>query len=209
MPSGDHGHPVIAGMYDAVLWAPERLLGLSGLRRRTLTRARGRVLEIGFGTGLNTTRYPDIDELVAVEPDPAMRARAHRRLTRTSATFDWHLVDARAEALPFAAATFDTAVVCLSMCTVGDPSRATRELHRVLRGDGELLFLEHIRAANPAVRWLQHAATPAWRAVAGGCHLDRTTLATFEQHGFVVSEVSRSAGGRGSLARGVARPRRG
>ena len=118
-------------------------------RRRSalLGDARGRVVEIGAGTGLNIAHYPDgIAELVLTEPDAAMRRRLARRLQRHGRVA--RIVDAPAERLPLADASVDTVVSTLVLCTVDDPERALREIARVLRPDGQLLFIEHVRASS-------------------------------------------------------------
>lgn len=199
-------HPLLAAIYDGVMRAPETWLGIGRQRERTIAEAHGRVLELGFGTGLNLPYYPAIDELIAVEPDPHMRARAQRRIDTVAPPFAVELVAATAERLPFPDDHVDTVVVALTLCTIGDPARALTEVRRVLRADGRLLFMEHVRSANPTVRWLQHAATPIWRNLAGGCHLDRTTTSDVEAAGFAIERLWRSGDGRGSFIQGCARP---
>jgi ubiquinone/menaquinone biosynthesis C-methylase UbiE len=99
------------------------------------------------------------------------------------------IVQAPAERLPFEAQTFDTAVSLAVLCTVDDPSRALAELRRVLRPDGRLLFLEHVRSHDPrAARWQDRLERP-WGVLAGGCHPNRPTLTTIEAAGFEVTEL--------------------
>jgi ubiquinone/menaquinone biosynthesis C-methylase UbiE len=117
-------------------------------RRALLAHANGRVLEIGAGTGLNLAHYPDeLRELVLVEPEPAMRDRLTRRIRGGGRQAV--VVDAAAEALPFADASFDTVVCTLVLCTVAAPDRALAEIGRVLRPGGRMLFIEHVRAESP------------------------------------------------------------
>jgi ubiquinone/menaquinone biosynthesis C-methylase UbiE len=132
-------------IYDPFLALGERR-GMAAHRRALLAGARGRVLEVGAGTGLNLAFYPaSLDELVLTEPDAAMRARLRRRVARRRP----HATVAadRAEALPFADGSFDTVVCTLVLCTVPDPAAALAEFRRVLAPDGRLLFIEHLRAA--------------------------------------------------------------
>lgn len=197
-------HPFVSAVYDAVMLPTRRPLGRQ--RQRTLADATGRVLEIGFGTGLSLPHYPDITELVGLEPDPHMRRRAHARIRATEPSFPVDLVAGTAEDLPFPDDAFDTVAVFLTLCTVEDPRRALREARRVLTADGKLLMLEHVRSHGPAVTWMQHALTPIWRNLAGGCHLDRETVATAEQAGFHFEHLWRSRQGRGSLVQGRAHP---
>ncbi|TCJ16181.1 class I SAM-dependent methyltransferase [Rubrobacter taiwanensis] len=178
-------------LYDAALAVPERA-GLRELRREVLAGLRGRVLELGVGTGLNFPLYPpELDELVGVDPDESMLGRARERAR--GAPFPVRLVVAAAEDLPFEAGSFDAAAATLAMCTVPAPERALREARRVLRPGGELRLLEHVRADR--IGRLQELATPVWKRVAGGCHLDRETLKYVREAGFEVERVERRLGG--------------
>jgi SAM-dependent methyltransferase len=162
-----------AVLYDPIMWAGERA-GLRTQRKALLSRARGRTLEIGAGTGLNLPHYPDdVDELVLVEPDAAMRSRLQKRLSRSGQ--ETRLVDAPAERLPFPSGSVDTVVSTLVLCTIDAPDVALREIARVLRPDGQLLFLEHVRSELPALaRWQDRLAGP-WRRFARGCRCNRAT----------------------------------
>ncbi len=131
-------------LYDPFLWVGEKL-GMAALRRDLLAEARGAVLEIGAGTGLNLRHYPaDLDELVLAEP--GARIGGHIDLGRAPAGVPTRLEQAPAEYLPFEDGSFDTVVSTLVLCTVSDPRRAVAEVARVLRPGGRLLFLEHVRA---------------------------------------------------------------
>lgn len=202
MASRDRGHPVIAAMYEPI----QRLLdalGLARQRRRVGRAASGRVLEIGAGTGAMLPHYgPSVTEVVATDVDPHMLARLRRRAARASVPVAVQRVDA--ETLPFDAASFDTVVVTLSLCTIPDPGAALDEIARVLRPDGRLVFLEHVRSGRPVVARLQSAATPIWRVLAGGCHLDRDTEAAIRGTGLEVTHLWRSGRGRGSMIQGEA-----
>jgi ubiquinone/menaquinone biosynthesis C-methylase UbiE len=176
---------LLAAVYDPVIHIAERR-GLSRWRAEVLARARGRVLEIGAGTGLNLPRYPEaVDEIVLLEPDPHMRKRLERR---ASATGKRHtIVDASAVPLPFGDHEFDTVVITLVLCTVPDVTGALSEVRRVLRPGGALLFLEHVGGAegSPRLRW-QRRFEPLWRQVAGDCHLTRHTVEAIARTGFTV-----------------------
>jgi SAM-dependent methyltransferase len=160
-------------LYDPFVWVGE-WTGLRAHRKQLLSRARGCTLEIGSGTGLNLPHYPDdLDELVLAEPDIAMRARLEKRLTRSSRRA--RLIDATAERLPFPDGSVDTVVSTLVLCTVDAPDTALREIARVLRPDGQLLFLEHVRSESPTLaRWQDRLARP-WRRFAQGCRCNRAT----------------------------------
>jgi ubiquinone/menaquinone biosynthesis C-methylase UbiE len=169
---------LIAALYDRMRAASERE-GLAARRRQLLADARGRVLEVGAGTGLNLEYYPEeIDELVLVEPEPAMLRKLERRLREVGRPA--RIVEAGAEALPFPDGSFDTAVCTLVLCEVGDPARALGEMRRVLRPDGSLLFLEHVRSEDPATARLQDRINPVWRFVSNGCNCNRPTLSLIE-----------------------------
>lgn len=177
-------------LYDPFLWLGERM-GMAALRRELLGDAGGAVLEIGAGTGLNLPHYPDrLDELVLAEPGAKMGG--HIDLGRAPDGVAPRLVQAPAEELPFADDSFDTVVSTLVLCTVADPRRALGEVARVLRPDGQLLFLEHVRADPGWRRRLQGRSVRAWAAFADGCQCDRPTLETIEDS-MRVESVSRGA----------------
>jgi SAM-dependent methyltransferase len=167
-----------AALYNPFLWAGEKL-GMARLRRELLADARGAVLEIGAGTGLNLPHYPaGLDELVLAEPGP--RIGGHIDLGRAPAGVAARLQRAPAEYLPFEDGSFDTVVSTLVLCTVGDPRRAVSEVVRVLRPGGRLLFLEHVRAEKGWRRALQRRSVRPWAGFADGCRCDRETVATIE-----------------------------
>ncbi|HYC81023.1 MAG TPA: class I SAM-dependent methyltransferase [Solirubrobacterales bacterium] len=177
-------------LYDPFLWLGERL-GMAALRRELLAEARGAVLEIGAGTGLNLPHYPTgLERLVLAEP--GARMAGHIDLGRAPDGVDARLVQAPAEELPFADGSFDTVVSTLVLCTVADPVRALHEVARVLRPGGRLLFLEHVRAEPGWRRRLQARSVRAWAAFADGCRCDRPTLATIETS-MLVESVSRAS----------------
>lgn len=156
-------------------------------RATWLARVRGAVLEVGVGSGLNLPGLlPDVvTHFVGLDPAPALLARAAARPTRVPTT----LVVGTAEALPFAAARFDTVLFTYTLCSVAEPARALAEARRVLRPAGQLVFVEH--GAAPAagrLRW-QRRLTPVWRAVAGNCHLDRDMPRLIEAAGFALVEL--------------------
>lgn len=194
-------HSVHAAMYDPAMALAERI-GLGAERRRLVAGARGRVLEVGAGTGRNLALYRDIEALTVLEPDPAMRRRLRARTGAAVVPVD--IVERGIDDSGLPGESFDTVVMCLVLCTVPDPAHALGEVRRLLAPGGEVLFLEHV--AQPGVRGhLQRRATPVWQRVAGGCHLDRDSLGAMRQAGFVITDCSRN----GSLARGRARIRRG
>ena len=185
----DRGHPVFAWCYARFAQAGERA-GFADRRRDLLARARGRVLEIGAGTGLNFPHYQEgVTEVVATEPDPNMLR--HAREAAPTAPVPVRVLRAPAERLPFADGEFDVAVSTLVVCGVTDPDKALGELRRVLRPAGSLLFLEHVRSDRPRLaRWQDRLERP-WGWVAAGCHPNRDAVGAIERAGFTVERVKR------------------
>src|SRR4051794_38736112 len=174
---------VFAAGYDRFMAGTEKA-GLRDMRRELLAEARGRTLEIGAGTGANVELYPDaVTELVLAEPAEPMARRLEGKDPQAT------VVHAPAEALPFEDDSFDTVVSTLVLCTVEDPERTVAEIGRVLRPDGQLLFLEHI--LDPSGRWQkwQHRITPLQKRVACGCHPDRPTPDTIAAGGFTMARL--------------------
>lgn len=179
-------------VYDAIMGVAER--GRVGrLRRAMVSRAHGRVLEIGAGTGLDFPYYQPGAWVVATDPDLDMLRRARSRAPAAGATV--LLVAADAELLPFRDGAFDEAVVGLAMCTIPHPERALAELRRTLRPGAALRLLEHVRMEQPLLGRVQDWLTPVWRRVAGGCRLNRRTAATVAASGFAVESVESHLGG--------------
>jgi ubiquinone/menaquinone biosynthesis C-methylase UbiE len=175
---------VMALVYDPFVWMGE-LVGMRSRRRELVADARGRVVEIGAGTGLNVRHYPDdVDELVLTEPEPGMRRKLARRLDRAGQAA--RIVDASALHLPFTDSSVDTVVSTLVLCTVPDPEGALREIARVLRPGGQLLFIEHVRAKSRVLAAYQDTLLRPWRAFAGGCVCNRPTLELMHACGFTV-----------------------
>ncbi|WP_324717329.1 class I SAM-dependent methyltransferase [Carboxydochorda subterranea] len=168
-------HHVFARLQPAFLWQ---------LRRELTRRARGRVLEVGAGDGVNLALYDParVDHVFALEPDPAMRRYLLRAAVR--APVPVAVLGGDAEHLPLADGTVDSLVYSLVLCTARQPAAAMAEARRVLRPGGRLLLLEHVVSEHPRWRRVQQAVNPVWSAVGGGCHLDRDTLATVRHQGF-------------------------
>jgi ubiquinone/menaquinone biosynthesis C-methylase UbiE len=145
---------------------------LASYRSLALKAAEGLVLEIGAGSGLNFPCYAEgLDRVVALDPSPPLLLLAARR--RGEARVPVSLLRGSAESLPFADATVDTVVTTWTLCTVADPVAALREARWVLKPGGKLLFVEHGLSPTPRIAAWQHRLTPCWKAIAGGCHLDR------------------------------------
>jgi SAM-dependent methyltransferase len=158
-------------------------------RARAAGAARGRVLEIGVGSGLNLPFYGDaVDELIGVDPSPGMLALARRAAAASLRKVT--LLEYPAETLPLDDRSVDTVVVTWALCSIPDPLAALKEARRVLRPGGELRFVEHGLSPDPDVQKWQHRLTPLWRCCAGGCHLDRKTDDLVRAAGFRLAELS-------------------
>ncbi|HSD23538.1 MAG TPA: class I SAM-dependent methyltransferase [Solirubrobacterales bacterium] len=181
---------VFSAVYDPLLWIAERA-GMATRREDLLSRADGRVLELGAGTGLNLDHYPeDIEQLVLTEPAAPMVSKLERRAKRSGN--DSRIVLAPAEQLPFEDDSFDTVVSTLVLCTVDDPRRAIREVARVLRPGGQLLFLEHVRSDSARLaRWQDRLHRP-WHAFAAGCNANRATVELLRESDLHVQTVDRA-----------------
>lgn len=179
---------LFAATYDRFMAAGEKA-GLGETRAQLLADAAGSVLEVGAGTGLNLAHYPSaVTTLTLAEPDTAMLRRLERAAARTRIPVT--VLRAPAEDLPYDDGTFDTVVSTLVLCGVDDQPRAVRELRRVLKAGGHLLFLEHVRADDDRLarrqdrlNWFNRATT--------SCDCNRPTLRTLEQAGFIVDRLRR------------------
>lgn len=178
---------LFARFYDRGL-AQTEAAGLAARRAALLAHARGRVLELGAGTGLNLVHYPaGLQQLVLTEPEAPMLQRLRERAAAVQPTAT--VVAATAERLPFPDASFDTVVTTLALCTVDDLAATLREVRRLLAPGGRLLFLEHVRSDDPRVARRQDLLHPLWRRLGHGCHCNRATLAAIEAAELDVQEV--------------------
>lgn len=198
-----------AALYDRGMRGVEAA-GLNAWRAELLHEARGEVLEIGAGTGVNLAHYPAaVHRLVLVEPDPHMRRRLARRLPAISMSVE--VAPEPLESLRLPAASFDAVVATLVFCSVPDLAGALRRVRDLLRPGGRLIFLEHVAAEADAraARW-QRRLEPIWCRVAGGCHLTRRTEQAIRDAGFLVERIVREPMPRAprlvrATIRGVAR----
>lgn len=173
-------------------WLIERAMSrpeMANKRREVLATAKGKVLEIGFGSGLNLLVYPAaVQEIMAVDNNPGLNRYAKKRIAQNQ-TKVRHLVIS-AEQLPFPDNTFDTVVSTWTLCSIADVSQALKEIHRVLRPDGQFLFIEHGLSTKPKIQKWQRRLTPVWKRVAGGCHLDRDMKQLLINHGFQIIDFA-------------------
>ncbi|AFC27310.1 type 11 methyltransferase [Paenibacillus mucilaginosus 3016] len=177
--------------YDALMgWLEKR--GFTRIRANLLREASGTVLEIGSGTGLNFPLYHGCDKVVALEPSEVMRRTSMKRALIAPVPVE--PVGGDAQNLPFADASFDTVVGTLVLCTIPDPLRALREIRRVCKPGGTVLFFEHVRLEHAALGRLQDWLTPAWKRLCDGCCLNRSTLDTLQQAGLEIKRTERYYG---------------
>jgi ubiquinone/menaquinone biosynthesis C-methylase UbiE len=167
-----------------------------GMRRKPLLRlreslaaaARGQVLEIGIGSGLNLPFYQrDLEGLCGIDPSPELLAMARARAAWVH--FPVSLGQGRAEDLPLDDRSVDSVVMTWTLCSIAEPARALAEIRRVLRPGGSLIFIEHGAAPEASVRGWQDRLTPVWRRVAGGCHLNRPIDRLIEASGLRLAEL--------------------
>jgi ubiquinone/menaquinone biosynthesis C-methylase UbiE len=181
------------GVYER--WILPRLLDFSMrnrlldyYRQRTIEMARGLVLEVGVGSGLNLRFYSRaVDRVCGIDLSPELLRLAHTRTADTLVPVS--LLQASAEYVPFAGATFDAIVMTWTLCSIANPVAALMEMRRVLKPGGQLLFVEH--GLSPEIRtarW-QHRLTPYWKRIGGGCHLDRKMDDLIRATGFQINAV--------------------
>lgn len=157
-------------------------------RERAISLAAGRVLEIGLGSGLNLPFYrTQATEIVGLEPASRLLQIARRAANRLATPTT--LIEASAESIPIEDRSIDTIVTTWTLCTIPDVVTALREMRRVLKPEGQLLFVEHGQAPDPSVRKWQDHLTPAWKCIGGGCHLNRPIRELIERAGFAVTQL--------------------
>jgi ubiquinone/menaquinone biosynthesis C-methylase UbiE len=178
--------PLFNRYYDTIM-KPLETKSFHPIRESLLARARGTVLEIGSGTGVNFPLYRSPDKVVAIEPDSVMLTRSLQRAEQSAVPVE--VVQAGAERLPFEANRFDSVVCTLVLCTIPDPLAALAEIRRVCKPGGTLLLFEHVLLEHPLWNAVQHGLTPAWKKMCGGCHLNRNSLALVQQAGFQIAHL--------------------
>jgi SAM-dependent methyltransferase len=161
---------------------------LASYRQRAIETARGLVLEVGVGSGLNLPLYGlAVTRVVAVDPSPELLRLATKRTADVVVPVS--LTRASAEHLPFADAGFDTVVMTWTLCSIASPVAALIELRRVLKPGARLVFVEHGLSPEIRIARWQHRLTPCWKRIGGGCHLDRKTDDLIRAAGFQVNGV--------------------
>jgi ubiquinone/menaquinone biosynthesis C-methylase UbiE len=158
------------------------------LRATVIPSARGRVLEIGIGSGLNLPYYTDaVDALCGIDPSGWLLHRA--QATAAAAPFPVAIIQGSAEALPLEDRGFDRVVTTWTLCSIPDPLAALAEMRRVLKPSGELIFVEHGHAADAGVRAWQDRLNPLWRRLAGGCNMNRDIDRLIREAGFAIARA--------------------
>jgi ubiquinone/menaquinone biosynthesis C-methylase UbiE len=161
---------------------------ISTYRRDLLHGVHGKVLEIGFGTGLNLPHYPNtVLEFYAMDPHPTMKQRARKRLERFPIRVQFR--EESAEQLPFEPQSFDAVVSTFTLCTIPKVESALEEVFRVLKSRGRFYFLEHGLADDPVIKKRQHRYTPLNKFLAEGCHLDRDISTLIDDAGFKLVDL--------------------
>jgi ubiquinone/menaquinone biosynthesis C-methylase UbiE len=176
----------IPWVYDAICVFAEAT-GLARWRRWLVSGARGRTLDLGCGTGRNLPLAPAGVTVIGLDPSEDALRRARRRAPHVP------LVLASAEALPFRDATFETVLSGLVFCSVPDATRGLHEVRRVLRPDGQLRMMEHVRSTRPWKARFQDRIAPLWSRLSGGCHPNRETERTVVGAGFEIEPESHRA----------------
>ncbi len=191
MTTTDIPRPRFARLYVKAAARADRR-GATEHRHRLLQDLAGRVVEIGAGNGLNFAHYPaSVAEVVAIEPEPTLRAVAQEAAARAPVPVS--VREGIADSLPLADGEMDVAVASLVLCSVPDQARALAELHRVLRPGGQLRFYEHVIARCQPKRTILQLADHSglWPAICGGCHPARDTGVAIEAAGFTIESCER------------------
>ena len=159
-------------------------------RSKIVPQALGEVLEVGIGSGLNLPFYDPkkVSSIIGIDPAAQMQSLARKRATVIGIPVEVIAVDV--QGIHADTDRFDTIVMTFTLCSIDDPVPALREMARVLKPGGRLLFCEHGLAPDPSIERWQHRLTPFWKPMAGGCHLDRDIPALIRAGGFVIDELS-------------------
>ena len=182
---GFYEKKVLPGLLDFAMRQPP----IMKQRGKVVPRARGRVLEIGLGSGLNLSFYdPDrVEVVLGLEPSPELKGLAADRARDAAVPVE--MVGLIGEDIPLEAESVDTILITYTLCTIPGVEQALSEMRRVLRPKGELLFSEHGRAPDAKVARWQRIVEPVWKRMAGGCHLTRDVPALLGAAGFKLAEL--------------------
>ena len=162
---------------------------LDPYRHKIIGSARGLVLEVGVGSGMNLPLYGRaVESVYGLDPTPELLDLARQRAREAAVPI--FLVRASAEEIPFATSVFDTAIMTWTLCSIPKPTIALAEIRRVLKSDGQLVFVEHGLSPQIGVARWQHRLTPCWSWISGGCHLDRKTDDLLRRAGFDIKDLA-------------------
>lgn len=161
---------------------------MAKIRQKLMPLAAGKVLEIGFGPGLNLPYYGGgLESLVAIDPSEELRQLAEEHLGSFDKPFEF--IKGLAESLPFENKEYDTVVCTWTLCSTVNPVLVLSEIRRVLKPAGTLIFAEHSLAPDRSVQRWQNALNPIWKRIAGGCNLNRPILRLLGDNGFVLKDI--------------------
>jgi SAM-dependent methyltransferase len=159
------------------------------LRAAWVPHARGEVLEIGIGSGLNLPFYSsNVHRVYGVDPSVELQRMARKRAMAGPIEVEF-LSQSAEEQLPFANASIDTVVITWALCSIPNAPKALQQVKRVLKASGRLIFLEHGRAPDPGIAVWQDRITPLWKHIGGGCHLNRKIDDLIMAAGFRITEL--------------------
>lgn len=159
------------------------------LRADWVPQARGEVLEVGIGSGLNLRFYSsEVCRVYGVDPSPELQNMARKRMASQTLNVEF-LSQSAEDDLPLSDGTIDTVVMTWTLCSIPDPLKALRQVKRVMKADGRLIFIEHGRAPDAGVAAWQDRLNPIWRRIGGGCHLNRKIDALIADAGFTIDEL--------------------
>lgn len=180
---------LMAKSYDFLMQGTEQRC-LAAWRKEILASARGQVLEIGAGTGINLPYFPaQASPLYLCEPDHQMRKQLTRKAT-DSFRQNITITDWKAELIDMPDESFDTIISTLVLCSVGCLTSSLKEAHRLLRPGGKLIFMEHIVSEHPTTRAWQKRLEPFWGVCAGDCRLTRDTATAIKNNGFQIERLT-------------------
>ena len=176
---GFYSRVIVPRLIDWSMSGPE----FAKYRKQVLSRARGEVLEIGFGTGLNLPHYPrTVQKICTADPNPGMSSLALKKIKASAIPVEQHTMSS--EQLPFDDGSFDTVVSTWTLCSIANVEQALKEIRRMLKPEGQFLFIEHGLSPDPKVQVWQHRLTPLQKKLADGCHFDRNIKQLIETQGF-------------------------